>query len=127
MYNIEIPLGAIVWFGIFVILMLFCAKAYLYFSKNFRTLNDGLKHLQNTEAKKNVVRSQSSIIAGRFHNLLLYKGKVVAWGWNQQGQCDVPAPNTDFVAVVAGNDHSLGLKSDGSTFGSSANREHDYG
>ncbi len=29
------------------------------------------------------------------------------------GQCDVPEPNTDFVAVAAGADHNLGLKPDG--------------
>jgi len=37
----------------------------------------------------------------------------VAWGWNSSGQCDVPAPNVDFVAVAGGSGHSLGLKSDG--------------
>ena len=37
----------------------------------------------------------------------------MAWGYNESGQCDVPAPNADFVAVAAGFFHSLGLKSDG--------------
>ena len=37
----------------------------------------------------------------------------MAWGNNDYGQCDVPAPNADFVAVAGGDDHSLGLKSDG--------------
>ena len=41
-------------------------------------------------------------------------GSIVAWGHNGYGQCDVPAPNTDFVAVAGGAYHSLGLKSDGS-------------
>ncbi|MCK4680863.1 T9SS type A sorting domain-containing protein, partial [bacterium] len=40
-------------------------------------------------------------------------GTVVAWGWNAYGQCDVPAPNADFVAVAGGGYHSLGVKSDG--------------
>ncbi|MEE8573186.1 MAG: hypothetical protein V3T20_07965, partial [Gemmatimonadota bacterium] len=35
----------------------------------------------------------------------------MAWGWNEYGQCDVPAPNTDFVAVAGGGEHSLGLRS----------------
>jgi type 1 fimbria pilin len=37
-------------------------------------------------------------------------GAIVAWGNNDEGQCDVPAPNNDFVAVAGGNYHSLGLK-----------------
>ncbi len=40
-------------------------------------------------------------------------GCIVAWGWNEDGQCDVPAPNADFVAVAGDVWHSLGLKSDG--------------
>ena len=41
-------------------------------------------------------------------------GVVVAWGSNDCGQCNVPTPNTGFVAVSAGNSHSLGLRTDGS-------------
>ena len=41
-------------------------------------------------------------------------GEVVAWGWNNHGQCTVPSPNEDFIAVAAGEFHSLGLKADGS-------------
>jgi hypothetical protein len=37
----------------------------------------------------------------------------VAWYHNLEGQCLVPSPNADFVAVSAGYEHSLGLKSDG--------------
>ena len=39
-------------------------------------------------------------------------GTIVAWGDNSYGQCNVPSPNADFVAVAAGVIHSLGLKSD---------------
>ena len=35
-------------------------------------------------------------------------------GYNNYGQCNVPSPNTGFVAVAAGGYHSLGLKEDGS-------------
>jgi hypothetical protein len=35
---------------------------------------------------------------------------IVAWGWNDQGQCDVPSPNTDFVAVSGGYGHSLCIR-----------------
>ena len=41
-------------------------------------------------------------------------GSIVAWGRNEQGQGNVPAPNTGFVAVAARGAHSLGLKADGS-------------
>ena len=41
-------------------------------------------------------------------------GYIVAWGENDDGQCDVSYPNNGFTAVAAGWDHSLGLRSDGS-------------
>ncbi|MHB9035118.1 MAG: RCC1 domain-containing protein [Armatimonadota bacterium] len=41
-------------------------------------------------------------------------GVIVGWGRNNFGQCNAPSPNTGFVAVAAGEYHSLGLKSDGS-------------
>jgi hypothetical protein len=40
-------------------------------------------------------------------------GSIVAWGRSYEGQCDVPPPNADFVAVAGGGHHSLGVKSDG--------------
>jgi hypothetical protein len=48
---------------------------------------------------------------GRDHSLgLKSDGTIVAWGRNNDGQCDVPAPNADFVALAGGGYHSLGLK-----------------
>jgi len=41
-------------------------------------------------------------------------GSIVAWGYNGDGQCNIPSPNSGFVAISAGGFHSLGLKSDGS-------------
>jgi hypothetical protein len=41
-------------------------------------------------------------------------GSVAAWGDNTYGQCNVPYPNSGFVAIAAGSQHSLGLKWDGS-------------
>jgi hypothetical protein len=55
-------------------------------------------------------------VAGSGHHSLGLKsnGAIVAWGENSDYQCNVPAPNENFVAVAAGEYHSLGLKSDGS-------------
>jgi hypothetical protein len=52
-----------------------------------------------------------AVAGGREHSLgLKSDGSIVAWGRNDDGQCDVPTPNTDFVAVAGGYHHSLGLK-----------------
>ena len=37
-------------------------------------------------------------------------GRIVGWGRNDWGQCNIPSPNADFIAVAAGINHSLGLK-----------------
>ncbi len=41
------------------------------------------------------------------------EGSIVAWGYNEFNQCNVPPPNADFVEIAGGGDHSLGLRSDG--------------
>lgn len=41
----------------------------------------------------------------------LAQSSVVAWGANDYGQCNVPAPNADFVALAVGGGNSLGTKS----------------
>jgi len=41
-------------------------------------------------------------------------GAIVPWGWESYGPCDVPPPNSGFVAIAAGGEHRLGLKTDGS-------------
>ena len=48
-------------------------------------------------------------------------GVIVAWGHNSDGQTDVPAPNSGFVAVAGGTFYSLGLKADGSIVAWGAN------
>ncbi len=53
--------------------------------------------------------------AGYLHSLgLKADGSVVGWGWNDNGQCNTPGPNSGFVAIAAGFAFSLGLKADGS-------------
>jgi hypothetical protein len=51
------------------------------------------------------------VAGGGVHSLgLKADGSIVAWGRNDDSQCDVPAPNSDFVAAAGGWGHSLGLK-----------------
>lgn len=52
---------------------------------------------------------------GWFHTVALRDdGRVACFGWNNEGQCDVPGENGDFVRVRAGAVHSIGLRADGS-------------
>jgi hypothetical protein len=51
------------------------------------------------------------VAAGSYHSLgLKFDGTIVAWGENGDGQCDVLAPNSNYIAVSGGALHSLGLK-----------------
>ena len=44
-----------------------------------------------------------AVAAGYSHSLALRAdASIVAWGYNAFGQCNVPAPNSGFVAVAAG-------------------------
>jgi len=68
------------------------------------------------------VLSYGSVIDGtgeshRAFEALEARGSIVAWGDDSHGECTLPAPNADFVALSAGYDHSLGLKDDGSIVG----------
>jgi alpha-tubulin suppressor-like RCC1 family protein len=52
-----------------------------------------------------------AVAGGRRHSLgLKGDGSIVAWGWNDYAECNVPSANTGFVAVAGGGNHSLGLK-----------------
>ena len=61
-----------------------------------------------------IVSAAVVALAGVSTPLAADEGVIVAWGWNGEGQTDVPAPNSGFVAVAGGRYHSLGLKADGS-------------
>ena len=69
-----------------------------------------------------------AIAAGGWHNLALRAdGKVVAWGNDSSGQCDVPATlesAQDAVGIAAGGYHSLAIRLDGTVIAWGAN---DYG
>jgi len=57
-----------------------------------------------------------------YHNLALKDdGTVVAWGLNDNGQCNVPAGLSGVVAISAGGAYSLALKSDGTVVAWGAN------
>ena len=40
------------------------------------------------------------------------QSEAIAWGGNYWGQCDIPAGET-FVQVAGGDNHTLGLRADG--------------
>ena len=47
---------------------------------------------------------------GYYHGMgLKSDSTIVAWGQNDYGQCNIPAPNKSYVAVAVGMYHSLGL------------------
>jgi hypothetical protein len=52
-----------------------------------------------------------------------FAGSIVAWGDNRAGQCNIPSPNSDFIAIAAVELHSLGLKEDGSIIAWGSNGE----
>lgn len=55
---------------------------------------------------------------GEFHCLALKAdGTVVAWGSNEEGQCNVPPGLSNVVAIAAGSDHSVAAKADGTIVG----------
>lgn len=67
---------------------------------------EGLKAVQ--------VTATAGMTASKIHCLALKKdGTVAAWGWNGEGQCDVPPELTNVVSVAAADGVSLALKADG--------------
>jgi hypothetical protein len=53
------------------------------------------------------------VAAGKYHGLAIRSnGSLVAWGYNDYGQCNVPEGN-DFIAIAGGSRHSLALRSNG--------------
>lgn len=55
-----------------------------------------------------------SVCCGVGHILAITaEGKVIAWGNNSYGECNVPVDLTNVVQVATGEDHSLALRMDG--------------
>jgi alpha-tubulin suppressor-like RCC1 family protein len=53
-----------------------------------------------------------AIAAGPWHSLgIRSDGSLVAWGWDDYGQCNVPA-GRDYTEIGGGYYHSLALKVD---------------
>lgn len=69
-------------------------------------------------AKAYTVSQNAYLSAGEYHALVLKAdGTVVAWGRNDQGQCNVPAGLGGVVQVSAGSMHSVAIKADGKIVG----------
>ena len=62
-----------------------------------------------------ISNQQNNLIAsGDYHRLAINSDStVVAWGYNNSGQTNVPAELSNVLKVAAGRHHSLALKSDG--------------
>jgi alpha-tubulin suppressor-like RCC1 family protein len=66
--------------------------------------------------------SPAALSAANLFNLALKaNGAVVAWGYDSDGQTNVPPTATNVVALAAGAGHSLALKGNGTVVGWGAN------
>src|SRR4051812_6964311 len=55
-----------------------------------------------------------AVAQGSEHSLgLKSDGTVMAWGWNDYGQCNVPVELSNVTAIAAGGYYNLVLKSNG--------------
>ncbi|MCW1885216.1 choice-of-anchor D domain-containing protein [Luteolibacter flavescens] len=59
----------------------------------------------------------TAIATGSYHSLAVTSGKVVGWGLTPASWTPLPAGLDGVVAVAAGLDHSLALRSDGTVVG----------
>lgn len=74
----------------------------LHFSSN---------HIHTTNRFSGFVLSTITFLCIATYSSTAQDGLIEAWGYNNQGQCNVPAPNSNFVAVAGGGLHSLAAKS----------------
>ncbi|HVV02147.1 MAG TPA: immunoglobulin domain-containing protein, partial [Verrucomicrobiae bacterium] len=65
------------------------------------------------EAPGSLLTQPIAVAAGAWHDLALTAaGKVIAWGANSSGQCDVPESLTNALAIAAGGYHSMAIRAD---------------
>ncbi|MEY2714666.1 MAG: hypothetical protein RIT24_1009, partial [Planctomycetota bacterium] len=70
---------------------------------------------ENYRNVDNLDRNVVKVAAGYYHTVALKAdGSVACWGYNAQGQCNVPAGLGTVSAVAAGDYHTVALKADGS-------------
>lgn len=69
-----------------------------------------------TQVTQRVILAGTVVLVCSATGPSVWAGRLVAWGWNEYGQCDVPAGD-DYVAISAQFKHSLALKADGTVVG----------
>ena len=57
--------------------------------------------------------------------MLKQDGSIVAWGWDYFGQCNIPSPNSGFIAISAGRCHSVALRADNQAPAANADGRYD--
>ena len=61
-----------------------------------------------------VLTGVSAIASGQQHTIAQKDGGVIAWGYNQYGQCTVPnSAKSDVSRIAAGYNHTIAVKNDG--------------
>ena len=70
-----------------------------------------------------MVSNAYGVVLSSSATFALVPSAVLAWGDNSLGQLNIPPGLTNLLAIAAGGDHSLALKSDGTVAGWSDNAE----
>ena len=69
---------------------------------------------QSVKIMGQVLTGVSAIASGQEHSIALKDSGVIAWGYNQYGQCTVPnSAKSDVSRIAAGYNHTIAVKNDG--------------
>jgi alpha-tubulin suppressor-like RCC1 family protein len=61
-----------------------------------------------------IMNTSKTIFSGLFHTAALTsEGKIVCWGFNNHGQCDVPENLENVISIKCGDYHTTALTSEG--------------